>query len=119
MKFPSYEIHEAMNYYYVAGMQGHGAKYPCAWCFGTAPFKEKAKLRTLGDLRKLAEEFQSADGGKGDKKVAMDYFNVIKSPLLDGPDDALILDVLILDELHLMLGELRFLVFLRDYSNSM
>ena len=58
-------------------MQGHGAKYPCAWCYATAPFIEDAPLRTLGQLRKLQEQFNSEEGGRGDKKYAMEFFNVI------------------------------------------
>ena len=89
-------------------MQSHSAKYPCAWCFGTAPFLDKAELRTLGHLRRLAKEFNSEDGGSGDKKYAKEFFNVINDPLLDGDDDTLILDVCILDELHLLLGKFIF-----------
>ena len=98
------------RYFYIdnfTGMQAHGAKYPCGWCFGTAPFTTKAALRTLGDLRRYAAAFNSEDGGRGNLKKAMDYFNCIYEPLLDGPDESLIIDLCPVDELHLMLGELR------------
>ena len=102
--------------HYSLGMQSHSAKYPCGWCFGTAPFLEKADLRTLGDLRRLAAQFNSEQGGSGDKKNAKKFFNVIHEPLLDGADDELILDVCILDELHLLLGKLILTLLPVDYS---
>ena len=86
-------------------MQGHGAKYPCAWCYANAPFIEDAPLRTLGQLRKLQEQFNSEEGGRGDKKYAMEFFNVINMPIIDGDDDEYVLNVLLLDELHLLLGK--------------
>ena len=92
---------------YFTGMQSHGAKYPCGWCFGTAPFTIKAALRTLGDLKRYAAAFNSEDGGRGNLKKAMNYFNCIHEPLLDGPDESLIIDLCPVDELHLMLGGLR------------
>ena len=95
------------------GMQGHGAKFPCAWCFGTAPFKDKAKKRTLGDLKKLVNQFNEEAGG--DKKYAMDYYNCILPSLLDGDDDTLILDLCPIDELHVLLGKFKHAFTLQFY----
>ena len=86
-------------------MQSHGSKYPCAWCFGTAPFLEKAPLRTFGDLKRLADGFNSEDGGKGDKKNAQYFYNSIYRPAVDARDNERVLNVLLLDELHLILGK--------------
>ena len=86
-------------------MQSHGSKYPCAWCFGTAPFSQKAPLRTFGELKRLATDFKSEDGGKGDKKFAQLFFSTVNLPAIDAPDDEFVLNVLLLDELHLILGK--------------
>ena len=91
--------------YNFSGIGPHSSKYPCGWCFGTAPFKEKAALRTLGELKKFAAQF--ATEFDGDKKYAKDCFNCLHTPALDGPDSTLILEVCPIDELHIILGKLK------------
>jgi len=85
----------------LVGMQSGSAKHPCVYCESARPFDSKGLLRTLGRLRKLAQDFE--DSG-GDKKDAQDYLNVIFSPLIEGADEEFILDILPIPELHLLIG---------------
>ena len=86
-------------------MQGHASKFPCAWCYGTSPFNGEADLRKLGELRELAAGFNDPGGNNGLKKNAMKFFNVTKPPLLAGPDETLVLDIIPLGELHVFMGK--------------
>ena len=90
--------------YFISRMQGHASKFPCAWCYGTHPFLGGAKLRTIGELKELCAGFNDPDGNKGEKKKAMDFYNVIQPPLLDGPDETYVLDIIPLGELHVFMG---------------
>lgn len=86
-------------------MQGHRSKYPCAWCYATAPFTEKAAVRKIGELKDLASKFNDPDGNNGLIKNAMNFYNVVNQPLIDGSDDTCVLDVIPLGELHILLGK--------------
>ena len=86
-------------------MGPHSSKFPCGWCFGKAPFLEKAELRTLGQLKKWAAEFAAEYGG--DKKFAKDCFNCLNPSLLEGPDNTLVLETCPVDELHILLGKFK------------
>ena len=88
----------------ISGLQQHTSKFPCGWCYGTHPFPGGAALRKVGELKKLAEDFNDPEGNKGNKKFAMNYFNVVRPPLLDVDDETLVMDVVPLGELHLFLG---------------
>ena len=79
----------------------HASTFPCSWCDAQAPWQKEGRLRTLGDLRRLAEAFQAAGG---DRTKAKHFKSVVNQPLLAGPDDALILDLAPPPELHLLLG---------------
>ena len=83
------------------GIQSGSSTYPCAYCESARPFTKAGKLRSLGRLRKLAEEFRK---NSGDKKDAKDYMNVINAPLFEGDDSTLIIDILPIPELHIHIG---------------
>ena len=93
-----------LNLLLILGMQNHAAKFPCAWCYGTHPFIGGAKLRKIGELKDLANQFNDPDGNNGNMKKAMDFFNVTKPPLLDGDDDTYVIDIMPLGELHVFMG---------------
>ena len=85
----------------VAGLQSHASKHPCVYCEGMAPWDTKASLRTLGRIKKCQQEYCSS-GSK--TQNAKKFFNCTNVPLLEGPDETTILDLLPSPELHLMLG---------------
>ena len=83
----------------VAGLQSHSSKYPCTWCYATAPYAKKAKLRTLGQIQDYYESYVN-DGRKNAKK----YFNCVHEPLINGERSDEMLDLIPPPSLHLMLG---------------
>ena len=85
----------------LAGIQNHASKHPCVWCEGIAPFETPAKSRTLGGIINQVENFNK-EGGNLDR--SKNFMNCIKKPLLYGPNDMEILDIIPPPELHLMLG---------------
>ena len=85
----------------VVGIQSGSSTYPCAYCESARPFDVEGMLRTLGRLRKLAEDFKNSGSNKKDAK---DYKNAINEPLFEGDDCTQILDILPIPELHLHIG---------------
>ena len=85
----------------LCGLQSHSCTHPCTWCRGKSPWENSAPHRTLGSLREKAAEFQSKETNF---KNAKDYFNVVNIPLIDGPDDLKIIDIVVIPELHIMIG---------------
>ena len=85
----------------LCGLQGHSSTHSCIWCQGKSPWEKTALLRTLGSLRKNVAVFQQ-NGSK--EKNAKDYFNVVNTPLLDGPDDLKILNLFVPPEFHINIG---------------
>ncbi len=85
----------------LVGKQMLSCTFNCIWCEGCAPWKTEEKLLTLGRAKELVGQFDKA--GRPWKK-AMKFQNSVNKPLLQGPPDTLILDLLPPPELHLMLG---------------
>ena len=83
------------------GIQSGSSTYPCSYCESPRPFTVKGLLRTLGRLRELSKKFIE-DGAQ--IKDAKDYKNVINSPILDGEDEAKVIEILPIPELHLHIG---------------
>ena len=83
------------------GKQSHASKIPCTWCSATAPYESDAPLYTLGKIRRNVTAFR--DAGMPLRKAQL-YENCVQMPLLEGPDSALVLDLIPPPELHLMLG---------------
>ena len=83
------------------GKQSHASKFPCTWCSATAPYENDAPLYTLGQIRRNVSAFR--DAGMPLRKAQF-YENCVQMPLLEGPDSALVLDLIPPPELHLMLG---------------
>ena len=87
----------------LAGISSHASSFPCCWCEARAPTYEKAQLRTLGRIRKMATAFQRAKDQKTSTK-AQDFMSCVNLPLLVGPDFVQLIDILPPPELHIMLG---------------
>ena len=68
---------------------------------GKDPWDSPALHRTLGNLRENAADFLS---NEINFKNAKNYFNVVNMPLLDGPNDTNIIDIIIPPELHVLIG---------------
>ena len=85
----------------IAGINAHGATYPCAYCNGKKNDYSDAKPRTFGEIRKLAREFAAANPKD---QVPKDFFNCTNEPILDFDDDVEIINVLVPAELHLCIG---------------
>ena len=95
------------------GQQHHRAAFPCNQCTWLRPgikfFNEKQKadlkrsqkIRTLGDQRKFARDFNAATGSKKDPKF---HFSTIFPPLLPGPDSMPVMKINPPPEFHLMEG---------------
>lgn len=83
------------------GIQSHSCKHPCIFCEGCAPWSTSSKLRTIGKVKELVQDFKNS--GEQLKKSG-DFMNCIHDPLIIAEDSALILDIIPPPELHLMLG---------------
>ena len=51
------------------GMQSHGAKYPCAWCFGSATFIEDPHQEFWGSLKNCRKSSIQKMGDKATKRL--------------------------------------------------
>lgn len=85
----------------VSGLQASSCSYPCYACEAHKSFAKKARLRTLGMLRKNAEAFEK-DGARWED--AKDYKSSVYPPLFDQDDATLLLSLIPPPELHLLLG---------------
>ena len=83
----------------IVGIGSHTSKYPCTWCYATAPYVKRAKFRTLGEIKWWHTLYV-----KGGRKNAQKYFNCINEPLITGDDDDRIIDIIPPPQLHLKLG---------------
>ena len=84
------------------GLQAHSSSHPCAWCDIDAQNLEDAgTLRTLGSLRESFQAFRQSGGVLAKAKLTS---NVVHNPIISGPNDKLILDIIPPPELHLLLG---------------
>jgi len=84
------------------GLQSHSAKYPCSWCHGTSPWEEEAELRTIGSIMENYDDYCRV--GKKNPRNAKNHKSVIHLPLIDGEPSDVILDIVMIGELHVYIG---------------
>lgn len=85
----------------LVGIQSHGAQHPCCYCESTSSVWESAQARTLGTVRNNYLDWYK----KGSKpQEAKAFKNCIHLPLINGPDNASIIDLVPPPELHLLMG---------------
>ena len=95
----------------VNGQQSHSSSFPCNYCTwqytGFARMKKKVKdglrlyLRTIGNQKSLAEQYNNATGAAKDPQR---FYSTHKPPLLPGDNSKLILQVCPPPEMHLLEG---------------
>ncbi|PAA77883.1 hypothetical protein BOX15_Mlig011119g7 [Macrostomum lignano] len=85
----------------ICGIQSHASTHPCLYCEGKSPWTTPAPSRTLGSVRRLANEFQLAGGHQ---PAAKHFANCVQSPLLPGLDSTELIELVPPPELHIMLG---------------
>ena len=76
-------------------------KYNCPFCDATEPFDGDHSLYTIGDLFYWHEKYVE-DGAKS--KQQQHYQNVVNQPLITGPPEKLVLDLLNCPSLHILIG---------------
>ena len=86
------------------GLQSHSATHGCTWCTTITNNRNPnawcpGQPRTLGQISDMAKAFQ-----ENGSRNARDYFNCVNEPLLEGPPDMEVIDLVNIPELHLMLG---------------
>ena len=92
----------------LCGIQSHSSKHPCCWCDASSPnLQNCGHLRTFGEVRTQHSEFIRAGG---DLRKSKDFKNVVHLPILDFPDDKLVLEAIPPKELHLLLGVVNHLI---------
>ena len=92
----------------LVGKQEASCTHGCIYCTAAKPYTENetnvAHLNTLGSLQESHEKWLSCGAKKKDLKL---FNNAISQHLFVGVDnDALILELLVPPELHLLLGKL-------------
>jgi hypothetical protein len=94
----------------ILGLQCCSSSHPCPWCDccknAFASQSRVIRLRTFGDIRRSAREYQrAASQTPGTSKMsAVQFKNCVRQPLLTLPDDATVLEAVPPMELHLLLG---------------
>ena len=99
----------------VLGLGTCSSTYPCCYCIQpkAAFLKElfaggtpKYPLRKIGEMRRNAELYQAhaARSNAATKPSSAQWFNCENPPLVDAPDDALVIDIWAPMGLHLHLG---------------
>ena len=89
------------------GKQCATASHPCPYCDSATPWNEEGRLTTIGSLWQNYNDFmrRGDGGGGGDEKKAKHYNNVVRPPLLRGPNEQLILgETVFFPELHVLIG---------------
>ena len=93
-------------------------KYNCPFCDGTAPFDDKYDLYTIGDLYTWHQVYlryiikkntfnlnvQKYDESGAQSRQQQFYQNVVNPPLITGPPDRVVLDLLNCPSLHILIG---------------
>ena len=93
---------------FLCGIQSHSSKHPCCWCDDSSPNLQNCRhLRTFGEIRRQHSEFIREEG---DLRKSKDFKNVVHLPILDFPDDKLVLEAIPPMELHLLLGVVNHLI---------
>ena len=85
----------------ICGKQYALSKYCCPFCPGCTPWLGSFQSVTVGSLWSNYTGFVSSGS---DIKHASKYGNVINAPLITGPEDKLILDIVNFPELHVLTG---------------
>lgn len=86
----------------LSGIMTHSCAFPCIWCFAKkGELHELGPYRTIGDILKYYNDWQSQGGIKKDAK---DFKNCTNPPIFQNNPDQLVLDIVTPPELHLMLG---------------
>ena len=80
-----------------AGNPTHG----CVYCSAARPYLTPGKLYTVGDLKRLHQQFLAAGAKTKEQRL---WDNVVNEPLLQAEDSELILDLLPIPQLHILLG---------------
>ena len=92
----------------LVGKQGGSCTHSCPFCEGASPWLQEAPRTTIGSLWRNYEDFMrpaNEGGGGGNDKVAKNFQNVTKKPLITGNDDQLILgQTFFWPELHVLIG---------------
>ena len=92
----------------IVGINAHGSTYPCAYCNGKKNDYSDAEPRTFGAIRELSRAFAAA---QPKEQIPKNFYNCTNEPILNVPDDAKVLDVLVPAELHLCIGVTCKLIF--------
>ena len=90
----------------VLGISSHGGKYSCAFCDGPSTL-QSGNLRTFRDLRLNYEAYQAAGANPSQMKK---FANVIQPCLISAPEKEKVISVVMLPQLHLMMGVVNHLV---------
>jgi hypothetical protein len=86
----------------LAGVQAHGSKHPCCWCNAKkGALDQCGELRTIGRITEKAAEFQAAGSIR---TTAKNFENCVHPPIIEGPDNMVVLDAICPGELHILLG---------------
>ena len=91
----------------VFGKQNHKSKFPCVWCYGTAPYVVPAMLTTMKSLRENYKKFRAYADPYGEKKAyanAQLFYGVVNEPLLEGDEDLELIFWVFIPGLHVFLG---------------
>ena len=91
----------------VCGLQTHSSMHPCAFCdIDSKSLVHTGNLRTLGSIKLNLQSFERSGGVVANAKS---FGNVIRKPIISGPDTSLILEIIPPMELHLLLGIVNYL----------
>ena len=86
----------------ICGLQTHSSMHSCTWSdIKSKCLAESGNLRTLGSIKSSIESFQQSGGVVANAKL---FGNIIRKPIISGPDKFLNLEIIPPMELHLLLG---------------
>ena len=84
----------------LCGIQSHSSKHPCCWCDASSPnLQNCSHLRFFGEIRRQHSKFIRAGV---DLRKSKDFKNVVHLPILDFPDDKLVLEAIPPMEFHFL-----------------
>jgi hypothetical protein len=94
----------------LCGLQSHSSAYPCMFC--ECPKKEFSnikkininwKLRTIGEIKKQAQDYENKRRVYNPKASAKDFKSCVHSPMIQGEDKQMLIEIIPPPQLHLML----------------
>lgn len=88
-------------YNVLLGLQNHASSHPCPCCESPKEWNCTAPLWSFGRLREKANQFQSSTSKNPKPK---NFLNCVELPLLNFPDETLVLSKICIPELYLLLG---------------